>query len=106
LNCFQQNNKLLYSNSGKCSCSNGSGINIKIETFNIFPNPTNDVFTIYNNFTEIYNVQVYNISGVLIKELYNCQNIINVDLSSYSNGIYVIKVFTTTFSIIRELVKN
>jgi hypothetical protein len=105
LNCFQQNNKLLFSQNGKCS-STTTDINVKTEFFDIYPNPSIGLFTINNNLTDMYNIVVYNSLGVMVKELNNCHDITNLDLSDYPNGIYVIKVFGTSFYYISELVKD
>lgn len=68
-----------------------SSNNFSIEGFSFGPNPTRDHLKIKAN-TVLNHVSVYNILGkeVLNREVENIES--NLDLSSLSNGVYLVKV--------------
>jgi arylsulfotransferase ASST/type IX secretion system substrate protein len=59
-------------------------------TFNIFPNPVNDILNIKSSLI-IDKVEVFNIQGVLVSESLS-QNFINV--KNLSSGMYLLKVYS------------
>lgn len=67
----------------------------------VFPNPTSDIF--YITGTDVLNVQVVNEFGQVIIEKRKKSKI---DLGSYVNGIYVIKITTEKQIITRKLIKQ
>lgn len=72
------------------------GIN-PIANFNrnlkIYPNPTNSIVTFSNDEFSIESVKVMNIQGrILFQKNYQNQNNIELDMSTFSNGIYLVKV--------------
>ena len=74
--------------------------------FNFYPNPTNGSITIVHNTNEPYNISIYNISGEIVKEVNNCLNKINVNISDKPSGIYIIKIYGQIDSFVGKLVKN
>ena len=61
--------------------------------FNIYPNPSNGIFTIESSFKEISSLKVFDIQGKLIKEIptiSNNTNNIKIDLSNLDKGIYFV----------------
>lgn len=77
-------------------CGNNiSEENFKIKLLNIYPNPTNDCVVIENlEEKNNYYVKVYNINNELIYEA-KMNNTLKeqIDLSSFSSGIYLIQIF-------------
>jgi hypothetical protein len=65
----------------------------------IYPNPTNDLIHIDY---EITNVKIYNIVGQLVKE--TKENVI--DLSEQQAGTYILKVFTPSGVVTKQIIKN
>ncbi len=62
------------------------------ELISIFPNPSNDYFTIETTVIPS-EIIVYNIQGIEVLNLINIEsNITKIDLSSYSPGIYFLKI--------------
>lgn len=63
-----------------------------------YPNPVqnNDYFVSFSgevNANDIYNIQVFNVNGVLMDEIkVKGQNIVSIDISSYTNGVYFVQV--------------
>jgi hypothetical protein len=65
----------------------------KSETVNVYPNPAKEVIAIQLASEKASKVQIYNITGVLVKEVeLNGSN--TIDVSGLSNGVYAVKVFT------------
>lgn len=58
--------------------------------FIIYPNPSEGIISIDNDFSEKFNIKVFNTTGEL---KYNEQNVSpEIDLSKLSNGIYVLEI--------------
>ena len=73
------------------------GENFDIKALRYYPNPVIDVLTIsYTN--EITAVQVYDISGRLVRDMKPNSNEVTVDLSDLAASVYVVKVFADTTS--------
>ena len=59
----------------------------------IYPNPTSSLLTISNRDFSIETVKIVNLQGqVLFSKAYDNRNSIDVDLSSFANGIYMVNV--------------
>ena len=59
------------------------------ESFKLYPNPVEDYLYIQSSDTTIKNIDIYNILG---KKIYSTSSENRLDMSSYSAGIYFIKV--------------
>lgn len=55
---------------------------------------------------DTYNIKVFNLTGTLVKELYNCQNNTIVDISVCPVGIYILKISGESTSFIGKLIKD
>ena len=86
------------------------GMNTGIKTisvsnsFNVFPNPTKNFITITQNNLDFKSFEIYAVSGQLI-----AKNIINsvtekIDLSSYSKGLYMIKLIGDDKQLVKKIV--
>ena len=72
---------------------------------NIFPNPAKDKVYISSN-TIINRVSIYNIFGQLVYKSSEKENKANIDISSFANGVYLVKVFGDGFSKTKKIVKK
>ncbi|MBI3510186.1 MAG: T9SS type A sorting domain-containing protein [Bacteroidetes bacterium] len=76
-------------------CQVAASVNEIEETKNIFlfPNPSSGIFTIRNNFSGNYQIEIFNSLGqeILHNENLN-ENNFEIDLGSEANGIYFVKV--------------
>ncbi len=94
---------MIAENSSGCECSKTKCITLDLDVnsassmnnlITIFPNPTNGVFNVKldayvkDNMT----INVYNAIGELVKTMTVDTNSANVDLSTFANGVYVVKV--------------
>jgi hypothetical protein len=81
--------------------------NISEETFavnelTIFPNPTSDVVTITKKGSDIGKVEVYNCVGSLMYSADIKNNKAQISLTPYANGIYFVRIGTTTRGILKQ----
>lgn len=80
----------------------------QFENFNnslkIYPNPTNSILNVTSDEFFIDNIQVVNLQGqILYQNKYINQNNIALDVSSFSNGMYIVKVNNqTNYKIIKK----
>jgi len=70
---------------------------------NYFPNPVKDVLTLESN--EKLQVEVFTILGEKIMELH-LENLVTIDFSKNTPGVYFIKAFSTSGSKTFKIVKN
>ena len=85
----------------------------EINTLNIFPNPSSNIFTIDINFVKSgnYNLKIKDVFGRTIKEptaisLDEGKNEINIDLSDEPTGIYFVEFLNDKFSISKTISKQ
>ncbi len=74
---------------------NTSGISsITANSFNVYPSPANESFTIENGFGKNSYVEIYNVLGQTIKRIPSDNaNNISVNCSSWKNGYYVCRLY-------------
>lgn len=74
----------------------------------IYPNPTIDKnFTIsLQNLSGNKNIIVYNLIGSIVKEINTTANEEKIDLNSFSNGLYMVKIINDGKSITKKIVVN
>ncbi len=75
-----------------------------VENFNLFPNPTSGTITIETKGIE--KVDIYNITGSLIKTVNTGGDNLKLDLSNQKKGMYFVKVKTHNTTIIKKLLLN
>ena len=79
--------------------------NTILETYKIYPNPTNGN-TLYFNITKDSTVKLYNVLGKLIKiAKVNTQNK-SLDISTLSKGIYILKIKSGNQFSTKKIIKN
>ena len=70
------------------------------ERFLVVPNPNNGLFKIYTNqynSLENVNVFIYDMKGVLIKYFEKIEESIEVDLTPFGSGVYLVKMNSNQF---------
>jgi hypothetical protein len=105
LNCFSQNNRVLYNPSGNCDSTLGlRTISTQETIFNIYPNPSNGSFVIEPQ-NALYNVHctVYDVNGKLVlSQTINGKT--SIDASSLNEGVYNISLQSNEGVINKRLV--
>ena len=74
-------------------------------TFNIYPNPVNDVLYIENS-DIVEEVTIYNITGVIVYNERCTNNNVQVDIAELEAGAYIIKVRTENNEAINRFIKK
>jgi len=69
------------------------------ESFKLYPNPVEDYLYIQSSDTTIKNIDIYSILG---KKIYSTSSENRLDMSSYSAGIYFVKINNSTFKIVKK----
>lgn len=64
-------------------------LDTRLQQLKIYPNPVKDILTIQN--TEKSTVKIYSITGSLLKTI-TTKTAVDIDISSFKNGIYIIEV--------------
>lgn len=85
-----------------------STADFKIQNIGIYPNPSNGVFSIKLGEFVPNKIEIIDLMGKIIysqKEFTNNQEI-TLNLSSISNGIYLIKIANDSQSVTRKIIKN
>ena len=75
----------------------------------IAPNPSNGIVTISkNNQTTVSKITVFDINGKVIKEINSELNleVIQIDISKYSSGVYFVEISNDIDKIVRKIVKE
>ena len=76
----------------------------------VYPNPTSGLVTleIDNSYQSELSVEVINTNGQIIySNKYNYKHIVEqLDLNSYSDGMYFVKIFTKEFIDVKKLILN
>jgi hypothetical protein len=75
------------------------------QNLTIYPNPAKDKIKILSN-SSIDKVLVYNIFGKLVYKSSKNANNLTVDISNFSKGIYLVKVFSDGFFKTKKIVKE
>ena len=76
-------------------------------SFNIYPNPVNDVLFIETE-VEIEEVVVYTITGVIVgqQSTVNSQQLTCIEVSDLNSGVYFVKVVTNEGEVVKRFVKK
>ncbi len=79
---------------------NTTGIkhNLVEESFFLFPNPTNSVINLRRNSAANANVIISDASGRLITSFNSTNNLNQIDVSNYDNGLYFITINTDSYT--------
>jgi hypothetical protein len=65
----------------------------------LYPNPTSGEFSVLNNIKEIIkNISIYNVLGEYVTD--------KLDLSTFSDGMYFVKINTENCQLIKKIVKK
>ena len=75
-------------------------------TFNLFPNPSNDVLYLNNGTQNIQQVKMYNNLGALVYSNDNKKQQYKIDVSSFSQGLYYVNIQLADAIIRKKIVVN
>ncbi len=75
-------------------------------TVSVYPNPTDGQFTIYNGQSIMNTVVVYDVYGKLLSTISANGSTVEVDLSRYAAGVYLLRVSTENGVVTKRIVKR
>ena len=78
----------------------------KISTFNIYPNPSNDILYLNNGAQNIQYIKMYNNLGTLVYSNYNKQQPFKIDITSFPKGLYYVNAHSFDAIIRKKIVIN
>ena len=83
-------------------CSDGYGIKeaqLKPESYIIYPNPTNDRFTVEG--ANVAKVEVYNLVGQKVCEQQGSK-VVNIDATDWHKGIYLVNIIEENGAVVTK----
>jgi ligand-binding sensor domain-containing protein len=90
----------------KISAITSAVVAAEIATFNLFPNPSNDVLYLNNGTQNIQQVKMYNNLGALVYLNDNKKQQYKIDVSSFSKGLYYVNIHSFDAIIRKKIVVN
>jgi hypothetical protein len=83
-------------------------VDIQISQIGISPNPTDAIITVSLPQQKVsYRISVYNAAGMKVLEDVSVkENHHSIDLSNYSNGVYILNITTDSFSRVYKVIKQ
>ncbi|MDF1673310.1 MAG: T9SS type A sorting domain-containing protein [Vicingaceae bacterium] len=88
-------------------CISTTGINeLTINTFDIYPNPTNGLFTINSDNSKTYNIQIFDVLGNIVYQKPNNNNKTTIDLRTQTKGVYLVSVITENNRVVKRIIIN
>lgn len=107
--CFEQDGNLIYHDPDFIQCWAPSGVSIPEnqddDMIMIYPNPAAEKVKIISP-EIIKSYTLYSVSGTLLQEGNPCTTAFSIDLSSYTQGIYLLSIVTNQGKIVRKIGKN
>ena len=82
---------------------------MEINSIAIYPNPSKGIFNIEMGSILPKTIEVYDLTGKIVyskKDFSNSSDLITLDLSAISNGIYFVKIAAENQSVTKRILKN
>jgi hypothetical protein len=105
-NIFFDYNHPIETNEARSAYANLSkSVFTKDESIDLLPNPTRDKATV-SALNALKSIEIYDVQGRLLQTIIEHSKTKTIDLSSYSRGIYWIKINTEKGSAVEKLIKE
>jgi hypothetical protein len=72
----------------------------------VYPNPVKDHFVVLNSVILNASIEVYNLSGELLYNREQQSNKIEIDLSDFPSGVYILRVYNEESSKVMKIIKE
>lgn len=86
----------------------GVGINYEDDfdsNFLLYPNPVNNIFKIKNKGSESYQIEMFDLTGKLVSK-FILQDELEINISSQSDGLYIIRLSNEKHNFTTKIIKN
>ena len=77
-----------------------------LNQLSVFPNPATDMLNIYSAGSNLRQVEIYDLSGSLIKQFNVITDKIQVPVSDLKSGMYIVKIVTEKNNCVKQFVKR
>lgn len=78
---------------------------VLLDEINIYPNPVKDYLVVESNTLNVEKVEVYSVTGKLLVSQSLNKNTNNIDFSSFSSGLYLVKIASDKGTLVKRIVK-
>jgi hypothetical protein len=75
--------------------------NVVTDNIKVYPNPVNNILFISGNVI-FYKIEVYTLLG---QQIMNINNVNQIDMSPYENGVYTLKISTENTTVVKRIIK-
>lgn len=76
------------------------------DNFMVYPNPSNGVLNIQSNYMGYKSIKLYDTYGKTVLSTTTFEDVITLDISSFSSGIYMLKVTTSKGAESRKIIRQ
>ena len=80
--------------------------NLSTSHINLYPNPVSEILRVKSSFGNINGINIYGINGKLYRKYNINHGSVELDLSAFESGVYVIKIQTASELFVRKIIKN
>jgi hypothetical protein len=80
--------------------------NLNPSHINLYPNPVSDILRVKSSFGNINGINIYGINGKLYRKYNINHSSVELDLSAFESGVYLIKIQTASELFVRKIIKN
>lgn len=98
-------NNLASSWVASSSALSTAGFDFTAASVTLYPNPVTHFLTVSTQFV-IDKIELFDVSGKVVKVISGASNAIETDISELSSGMYFVKVYTTSGLTTKKLLKN
>ena len=83
-----------------------SDLNFEGNDILLFPNPAQSIITIRNPNSTIKSIELYDLEGRILRKEEVNKTDLDIELSNYQSGTYIIKIKTNNGTVFRKFIKN
>lgn len=83
-----------------------SALNFENDDIEVFPNPAHSIITVKNSNSNIKSIELYDMAGRVLKAEKVNKKDVQLDVSNYQVGTYLIKVITNNGDAVKKFIKN
>ena len=80
--------------------------NLKSNTVSVYPNPTTGITKLNFADLNVLRIKISSLTGKTIIEKTGIQKSTTIDLSTYTNGIYIVSILTDNKTLVKKIVKK
>jgi len=87
-------------------CTGLNKNSVTSEGLHVYPNPNTGQFTVEFNNGEVKTIEITDVTGRIILSEVSSNDKVNVDISNYANGVYIVKLISNNSAEIVRIIKQ